>query len=113
MNYNIRTYRLFDKELKRLAKRYKSLKHGLEILIGELRKNPALGVDLGHGVHKVRMAISAKGKEKSAGARIITVILDLSDKEKEIGLHFIYDKSERENITDKELQDILKQNGLL
>lgn len=26
MNYNIITYRKFDKELKRLAKRYKSLK---------------------------------------------------------------------------------------
>lgn len=43
---------------------------------------------------------------------MITLILTLSEEEKEIGLHYIYDKSERENITDKELQLILKENGL-
>lgn len=57
------------------------------------------------------MSIAAKGKGKSAGARVITVILALSETEKEIGLHFIYDKSERESITDKELQSILKHNS--
>ena len=35
------------------------------------------------------------------------------EEEKEIGLHFIYDKSERENITDKELQAVLKDNGII
>ena len=36
-----------------------------------------------------------------------------SEDEKEIGLHFIYDKSERENVTDKELQQILRINGVI
>ena len=58
------------------------------------------------------MAISAKGKGKSGGARVITLILAYSEEESEIGLLYIYDKSEQENLTDKELSDILRENGL-
>lgn len=78
----------------------------------ELAKNPYQGADLGHGLRKVRMAVSAKGKGKSGGARVITLILAYSEEESEIGLLYIYDKSEQENLTDKELSDILRENGL-
>ena len=77
-----------------------------------MAKNPYQGADLGHGLRKVRMAISAKGKGKSGGARVITLILAYSEEESEIGLLYIYDKSEEENLTDKELSDILRENGL-
>jgi len=77
-----------------------------------LAKNPYQGADLGHGLRKVRMAISAKGKGKSGGARVITLILAYSEEESEIGLLYIYDKSEQESLTDKELSDILRENGL-
>ena len=41
MNYNIRTYRAFDKELKRLAKRYRSLKDDIKkALCYYNRRNP-------------------------------------------------------------------------
>ena len=112
MNYSIRTYRAFDKELKRLAKRYKSLKDDIRRLAAELLVNPTMGSDLGGGVRKVRMAITSKGKEKSGGARVITVLLAYSEAEAEIGLHFIYDKSERNTLTDAELKAILAQNNL-
>ena len=78
----------------------------------ELAKNPYQGADLGHGLRKVRMAVSAKGKGKSGGARVITLILAYSEEESEIGLLYIYDKSEQESLTDKELSDILRENGL-
>lgn len=78
----------------------------------ELAKNPYQGADLAHGLRKVRMAISAKGKGKSGGARVITLILAYSEEESEMGLLYIYDKSEQENLTDKELSDILRENGL-
>ena len=68
---------------------------------------------MGRGIRKVRMAISAKGKGKSGGARVITLILAYSEEESEIGLLYIYDKSERESLTDSELTDILRQNELL
>lgn len=112
MNYSIKTYRAFDKELKRLAKRYKSLKEDIIHLAEDLLNNPTQGVDLGGGVRKVRMAITSKGKGKSGGARVITLLITHSDTESEIGLHYIYDKSERENLTDAELRAIIVQNGL-
>ncbi len=113
MNYNIQLYPLFIKELKRLAKRYKSIKEDLETLRKELLENPKKGVNIGRGVYKVRMSISAKGKGKSGGARVITVLLDISEDEKEIGLHYIYDKSEKESLTDKQINEILKANGII
>ena len=106
MNYKIKVYRHFEKEVKKLSKRYKSLKQDLTILAAELMQNPDMGTDLGNGLHKVRMSIASKGKGKRSGARVITLIATLSK-------HFIYDKSERENITDKELQAVLKDNGII
>lgn len=95
-----------------MAKRYHSIKKDYQKLLDELAKNPYQGADLGHGLRKVRMAISAKGKGKSGGARVITLILAYSEEESEIGLLYIYDKSEQESLTDKELSDILRENGL-
>lgn len=95
-----------------MAKKYRSIKKDYQKLLDELAKNPYQGADLGHGLRKVRMAISAKCKGKSGGARVITLILAYSEEESEIGLLYIYDKSEEESLTDKELSDILRENGL-
>lgn len=110
MNCIINVYAAFKREFKRLRKRYKSLDKDLERLEKELLQNPEMGSDLGGGLRKVRMSIASKGKGKSGGARVITLIILLSPEEKEIGLHYIYDKSEKENITDSELQEILIKN---
>ena len=59
------------------------------------------------------MKITAKGKGKSGGARVITYTIIWTEIDTEIKLLTIYDKSERANITDKEIEDILKQNGIL
>lgn len=60
MNYNIVTYPQFDKELKRLAKKYKSLKNDFMTFLQELQENPNGGVQLGRGLRKVRMSIASK-----------------------------------------------------
>ena len=78
MNYKIKVYRHFEKEVKKLSKRYKSLKQDLTILAAELMQNPDMGTDLGNGLHKVRMSIASKGKGKRGGARVITLIATLS-----------------------------------
>ena len=111
MSYRIIPTRKFLRELKQLAKRYVSIGEDVEALGISLAENPFQGVDLGGGLHKVRMRISSKGKGKSGGARVITLLVQLSSEEKEIGLHYIYDKSERENITDGELREILMKNS--
>ena len=59
------------------------------------------------------MAISAKGKGKSGGARVITLIISYNKENAEIGLLYLYDKSERETLTDAELTRILQLNDLL
>ena len=78
-------------------------------LLESLRREPQQGVDLGRGLHKVRMAISSKGKGKSGGARVITLTVLISETDTNIVLLTIYDKSECENLTDKELTDIVKK----
>ena len=112
MNCNIIAYPLFEKELKRLAKRYKSLKKDYAALLDELTENPMAGVCLSKGLRKVRMKIAAKGKGKSGGARVIPIVANVDVKSLEVGLLYIYDKSERESISDRELLEIARRNGL-
>ncbi len=109
MNYSIDTLPSFDKKVKKLAKKYKSLKSDLRELVKELVQNPTVGVDLGNGVHKVRMAISDKGKGKSHGARVITYTTIISVEEGVITLLAIYDKAEQSTITEKEIALLLKE----
>lgn len=51
------------------------------------------------------MTITSKGKGKSSGARVITFVKVTNA---EVFLATIYDKSEKEIITDDELQQIFK-----
>ncbi len=67
MNCKISAIPSFKKDLKRLGKRYRSLKDDYKKLLVSLHENPLQGVDLGGGLHKVRMAITSKGKGKSGG----------------------------------------------
>ncbi len=100
---------LFEKELKALHKKYPSLIEDLRILNISLLKDPAQGSPLGNNCYKIRLKISSKNKGKSSGARVITCVKLIKDT---IFLISIYDKSERQNITSKELTVILKQAGL-
>jgi mRNA-degrading endonuclease RelE of RelBE toxin-antitoxin system len=59
----------FEKQLKRLSKKYKSLADDLAVLIKQLEGNPTSGTPLGNNCYKVRLAISSKGKGKS-GAHV-------------------------------------------
>lgn len=112
MNYNITYSSRFYKELKRLAKKYHSIKQDYADLLESLETNPTQGADLGNGIRKVRMAIASKGKGKSGGARVITYTMLIATTETEIKLLTIYDKSEKANITDTEIQELRKANGI-
>ncbi|MBO6118294.1 MAG: type II toxin-antitoxin system RelE/ParE family toxin [Bacteroidales bacterium] len=110
MNYKFISYPVFTSELKRLGKKYRSLRADVEKLAEELAKNPLLGDDMGNGFRKIRMAISSKGRGKSGGARVITLNVLISQDESSIGFFYIYDKSEKTNITTKELHTIMKRS---
>lgn len=95
----------FDKQLKRLAKKYPSLKIEFAELIETLELQPEQGLPLGNNCFKIRMAIAAKGKGKRGGARVITNVVI---SETTVFLLAIYDKSEKDNLTDSELKELLK-----
>ncbi len=96
----------FLKQAKHLAKKYPSFPDDLRVFIGEITANPQAGVDLGGGVRKVRMAIKSKGKGKSGGARVITFNYVIDEVNRDITLMTVYDKSERETISDQEIIDL-------
>ena len=104
MSYNVLPIPPFDRQLKRLSKKYPSLKEEYLRLIEGLEQDPEQGTKLGNNCYKIRLSIASKGTGKSGGARVITnfVIADAV-----VYLLSIYDKSEKENLTDKELSQLL------
>jgi mRNA-degrading endonuclease RelE of RelBE toxin-antitoxin system len=61
MNYKVETIPNFDRELKRLAKKYSSLKGDVGALGQLLEENPDQGTAIGKNCYKIRMAIKSKG----------------------------------------------------
>lgn len=107
---NIVTLHKFDKDLKRLAKKYPSLVQELRELAESLVENPTQGVYLGLDCYKIRLSIASKGKGKSGGARVITCVKVEHDT---ITLLTIYDKSEQEDVSENFLMEILEEYDLL
>ena len=105
MNYKVASIPTFDKQAKRLSKKYHSLSSDLAILIKSLEKHPKQGKELGNSFYKIRLSISSKGKGKSGGARIITYVKIV---ESVVYLTSIYDKSEKATITGRELGQLFK-----
>ena len=98
----------FLKSVRKLSKKYPSLLKDLLSLKSLLLINPFSGVPLGKNCYKVRMKISAKATGKSRGARVITYVrIEM----KRITLLDIYDKSERDSLSEKELIALLKKTA--
>jgi hypothetical protein len=110
MSFNIYTTDFFDKELKKLSNKYPSLKNDYKALIDFLKKEPKQGQPLGKDCYKIRMAITSKGKGKSDGSRIISCVKIVAAS---VFLLSIYDKGDKENISDKELDSLLKMAGFI
>ena len=104
MPYNVVTTPPFEKNFKRLKKKYFSLKEDLLDLIERLSENPIIGDSLGNSNYKIRLQITSKNKGKSGGARVITHVYV----EKEtVYLLAIYDKSEVESISQASINELL------
>jgi len=105
MSYKVENTQRFAKELKRLVKKYPSLKSEFIELVASLEENPIQGTPIGSGFYKIRIGIASKGKGKSGGARAITYVKIVNEI---VTLATIYDKSEKEDIEEKELNSILQ-----
>jgi mRNA-degrading endonuclease RelE of RelBE toxin-antitoxin system len=104
MKYNVLSIPPFDRQLKRLAKKFPSLKAEYNALVENLEENPEKGIPLGNNCFKIRLAIASKGRGKSGGARVITHFYVENDT---VFLIAIYDKSEQVDISENELIELL------
>ncbi len=98
----------FILKVKRLAKKYASFKDDLNKFVNSLVENPEQGVVLSKGFRKIRLAITSKGKGKSGGARVITYNCIINLSVNKIVLVTVYDKSEKESINEKEINEAFK-----
>lgn len=98
----------FLRQAKRLAKRYHSLADDIDALQHELKENPEAGVSLGGGKHKIRLGVKSKGGGKRGGLRVITLNVVIQTTETCINLLTIYDKKEIKNISNKYIDEIIR-----
>jgi hypothetical protein len=106
----VKTIPHFEREAKNLIKKYRSLSREIAQLIIDLEQNPIQGTSLGRDCYKIRLAIVSKNAGKSGGARVITCV---KIKNGTAFLVSIYDKSEQEDISGKELTKLLTDNQLI
>ena len=98
----------FDKGYKHLLKKYASLPADLLRLKDELIENQEIGISLGGGIRKIRLAIKSKGRGKSGGVRVISLHLLADTTNKQIIFSIIFDKAEHQSVTDEQIRDSLK-----
>ena len=106
MKYKVIPTPEFIKNLKSLSKKYKNIKKDILDLANKLENNPTLGTSLGNNTFKIRVKNTDLNKGKSAGYRVITYCIN---ELQEISLVTIYSKSDKENILDLELIELIKQ----
>lgn len=94
-------------EAKALQKKYPNIRDDFHKLYQTLRNDPITGnYYLTDDCYKVRMPISDKGCGERGGARVIVQVLI---KDKEVFVLSVYDKGEKDNILEKEIDNILKK----
>lgn len=64
-----------------------------------------MGISLGNDVYKIRLSIASKNKGRSGGARIISFVKII---EETVFLLSIFNKGEIDNLSDKQIQELIK-----
>ena len=98
----------FRKNLKTLAKHYRSIRSDLQPLIEQLQASELPGdrvAGVGITLFKVRLKNSNIQKGKSAGYRVIYYVKT----QDRIVLMTIYSKSDREDVSSNELKEVLAE----
>ncbi len=105
MSYEIIVVDEFQKDVKQLFKKYKSIKSDILELIENLEKCYDIGINLGGGLYKIRVKNSDIGG-KRGGYRVVYYTLLPNNK---VYLLTIYSKTKKETIEMKKLQPILNR----
>jgi len=99
-NFEIFYTSRFQKELKAIIKKHPDFKANFSLFLDSLESQPQQGTPIGKGCYKIRLAVKSKGKGKSGGMRVITFVVT---KRKELFLLSIYDKADKDTLSDKEI----------
>ena len=75
MSFDVKTISVFERQAKRLIKKFPSLKNELQELVMELKEEPSKGTPIGYNCQKIRLSIASKGRGKSGGARVIAHVI--------------------------------------
>ncbi len=101
--------KIFQKAVKKLQKRFKNIELDCDEFISTIQTTDDLGIALGSGVYKVRIANSDKHSGKSAGYRLITYLKLIDGR---LYLVYIYDKSDLDNLSENQLDELIKKVAL-
>jgi hypothetical protein len=103
MSYEILTVEEFRRDVKKLHKKYRSIKKDILDLIQRLEDDAYIGIDLGNNLYKIRVRNSDIGG-KSGGYRVIYYTRLSRNR---IYLLTMYAKSQKETIDIRQLAPIL------
>ena len=78
-------------------------------LAARLAQQPLQGTPLGRDCYKIRLAIASKNRGKSGGARVITCVKVVGET---VYLLTVFDKADRANLAEGELDALLAEAGL-
>ena len=96
----------FDKQVKLLAKKYKSMLIDYSNMLESLEENPTQGIPLGRNAFKIDWAITSKGRGKRGGAQVITYV---RVNQNTIYLVDMYDKSELKNLREEDWNAFIEE----
>ncbi len=110
MSFEVKYTTDFEHFLKRIAKKYRSIRDDISKLISQLEQEPRTGIQLRTNLYKIRLNISSLNKGKSGGARVITYVFNSKGT---VFLAEIYLKSELETIDEQAIIERLKEQGFI
>jgi mRNA-degrading endonuclease RelE of RelBE toxin-antitoxin system len=113
MSYEISRHSEFDRAIKRLAKRHRSIADDYADFLDSLQENPFQGVELCPGIRKIRMAIASKGRGKSGSARVITAMTIVDEENGHIALLTIYDKQDADTVDLRVIKRMARELGFV
>ena len=101
----------FAKEAKRLAKKYPSFKQDYKDFLVSIKNNPLQGDEITKNIRKIRMAIKAKGKGKSSGARVITFNILTDIENGQVVFLLLYDKEDASTVKVNVVKQLVRDMG--
>lgn len=101
----------FAKEAIRLAKKYPSFKQDYKVFLESIKNNPLQGDEITKNIRKIRMAIKAKGKGKSGGARVITFNVLTDVENGHVIFLLLYDKEDASTVKVNVVKQLVRDMG--